>query len=272
MRLGISSYTFTWAIGVPGHPPAQSVTAIDLLHHAHKLGVGLVQIADNLPLHKLSESELEAFAQLAQALNISIEVGTRGIEHDHLLTYLRLAERLGSPIVRTIVSTATHHPDVDEIVSTIKPMLREFESRNVTLAIENHDLITSPTLRTVIERLESPNIGICLDTVNSFGALEGPEFVIDTLAPYVVNLHVKEFVIYRASHMLGFIIEGAPIGKGRLNVSWLLNTLSTRQRERDFNAVLELWTPPDANIDDTIAKETAWAVESVAYLRQFIPD
>jgi hypothetical protein len=111
-----------------------------------------------------------------------------------------------------------------------------------------------------------------LDTVNSFGALEGPEFVIDTLAPYVVNLHVKEFVIYRASHMLGFIIEGAPIGKGRLNVSWLLNTLSTRQRERDFNAVLELWTPPDANIDDTIAKETAWAVESVAYLRQFIPD
>ena len=31
MRLGIGSYTFTWAAGVPGHPPARPLTPRQLL-------------------------------------------------------------------------------------------------------------------------------------------------------------------------------------------------------------------------------------------------
>ncbi|NTW36601.1 MAG: hypothetical protein HGB17_10810, partial [Syntrophobacteraceae bacterium] len=50
MRLGIGSYTFPWAVGMPGHRPAQPMTALDLLDKATQLGVGVVQICDNLPL------------------------------------------------------------------------------------------------------------------------------------------------------------------------------------------------------------------------------
>lgn len=263
MRLGVSTYTFTWAIGVPGSPPAQPMTALDLLQRAHDLGVSLVQIVDNLPPHKLTSTELDALASRAQNLNIAFEVGTRGLERDHLLTYLDLAERLGSPIVRTIATGV----DVAEVVSLLKPVIPAFESRNITLAIENHDRLPAHDLREIIERLDSTHVGICLDTVNSFGALEGPAVVVATLAPYVVNLHIKDFVIFRASHMMGFTLEGTPAGQGRLDVPWLLNQLSGRT----FNAILELWTPPAADLAATIAKENDWAAQSIPYLRQFIP-
>ena len=40
----------------------------------------------------------------------------------------------------------------------------------------------------------------------------------------------------------------------------------------EFNAILELWPPPERDIEATVAKEAQWAMESVAYLRQYIKD
>jgi 3-oxoisoapionate decarboxylase len=86
----------------------------------------------------------------------------------------------------------------------------------------------------------------------------------------VVNLHVKDFSIQRASHMMGFSIEGQPAGRGRLNVLWLLEAL--HGKGRNPNAILELWTPPDADLAATIAREASWARESVHYLRRWITE
>ncbi len=113
-------------------------------------------------------------------------------------------------------------------------------------------------------------VGICLDTVNSFGALEGPQVVVDTLGPLTVNLHVKDFTIFRASHMMGFTVEGRPAGQGKLDIPWLLGEL--KRHGRECNAILELWTPPESSLDETIRKEQQWAEESVTYLRKLIED
>ena len=66
---------------------------------------------------------------------------------------------------------------------------------------------------TLSRRSQLPYVGICLDTVNSFGSLEGPEVVIETLAPYTVNLHIKDFDIRRTDHNMGFTIFGTPAGR-----------------------------------------------------------
>jgi len=268
MRLGISSYTYTWAIGVPGHPPDHPMRAVDLLNRAAELGVHLVQVADNLPLDRLSPAELGAFEQRARELDVGIEVGTRGIGPGLLRTYLELAERLGSPILRTVVDAADHRPDEQEVVDTVSALVPDLERAGVTLAIENHDRFTTETLVQILEHIGSKHVGVCLDTVNSFGALEGPEVVVKRLSPWTVNLHVKDFATFRASHAMGFTIEGRPAGQGRLDIPWLLRSL--RDLGRDPNAILELWTPPEETLAETIAKEDAWAATSVEYLRRFI--
>ena len=202
--------------------------------------------------------------------SIELEIGTRGIQPELLRQYMALASSVGSPIVRTLIDTADHHPSPDEVVATLRTIIPDYESAAITLAIENHDRFRVRTLAQIIERIGSDHVGVCLDTVNSFGALEGPEVVVDVLGPLCVNLHVKDFRVRRVDHLMGFVVEGTPAGQGMLDIPWLLDSLNKHQH--DPNVILELWPPPEPDLAATIAKEERWVSESIAYLRQHIRD
>jgi 3-oxoisoapionate decarboxylase len=270
-KLGLSSYTVAWRVGVAGYPASSKpIDALGLLNLTNELGLRVLQIADNLPLHTLSDNERHAIRKRADELNIALEIGTRGIQFDSLQTYLTIAEQMGSPILRVVMDTATHHPSVEEIIEILRPQLPIFAEKKITLAIENHDRFKAQTLADLITALDHPNVGICLDTVNSFGALEGPDIVVNILGRFVVNLHVKEFVVKRVQHNMGFIVTGAPTGQGMLNMTWLLETLQAHGRE--FNAILEMWLSPEEDMNATIAIEENWLHESVRYLRTLLKD
>jgi 3-oxoisoapionate decarboxylase len=271
MRLGISSHTFAWGIGVPDYPPPpRPMTAEGLLERAEALGVGVVQFADNLPLDRLADADLAALRRSAERRRIAVELGTCGIDPANLGAYLRLAQFFQSPIVRVVLDTADRRPTPDEVVATLRRVLPAFESAGVCLAIENHDRFRSATLAEILDRLDSPCAGICLDTANSIGCLESVETVLKVLGPRIVNLHIKDFEIFRPRHQKGFIVEGRPAGRGRLDIPGLLTRL--RELGRDPNAILELWQSPGTDIAATAAEEGTWAAESVSYLRRLIPD
>lgn len=270
MRLGISSFTYSWAIGVPNHPPQRPMRVAGLLDKALELGVRLIQVADNLPLDQVPPEDLDIFQARAERHGIQIEVGTRGISPDHLFRYLEIARRFNSPILRLVIDTADHQPDAEEIVATLRAVIPKFEQIGIFLAIENHDRFKAATLADIISRIGSYYVGICLDTVNSFGAQEGPETVLRVLGPLTINLHIKDFAVIRAKHNMGFTIEGRPAGQGQLDIPWLLQELN--RMGRDVNAILELWTPPQERLEDTIALEDAWPRSSIAYLRSLIAD
>ena len=250
-------------------PPATRQTrrwdVFGFVQTAADLGFVRVQIADNLPLHTLTPDELKRLKTLTEQLELSVEVGTRGITNGNLERYLELATFFRSPILRVVVDSDEHHPNPNEVVRLVREVLPEFEKAGVTLAIENHDRFAARDLLDIIEALDSPNVGICLDTVNSFGALEGPQVVLEALGPFVVNLHIKDFTITRLPHNMGFTITGTPAGQGRLDLPWLVAEL--QERGREFSGILELWTPLQATLEQTIAKERAWAEESAAYLQ-----
>lgn len=271
MKLGLSSFGVGWAVGVPGYPaPPAPLDAFGLVTLAHGLGLRLVQIADNLPLHTLTDAERAALRRHADQLGVGIEVGTRGIQAEHLAAYADIARALRSPLLRVVVDSVNHHPDAAEVVERLRAFLPTLEAADLTLAIENHDRFRARTLAEIVASLASPRVGICLDTVNSFGALEGPDVVVGALAPYVVNLHVKEFVVRRVPHNMGFTVTGAPAGQGMLDVPWLLATLQAQGRQ--FNAIIETWLDPQVDMAATIAQERAYVEQSVAYLRRLIPD
>ncbi len=100
MKLGISSYAYAWAIGVPGWEPPVPMTAFDVLAKAAKRSIQVVQIADNLALDRLPEATLEALKAQADAEGMQVEVGTRGIAPRHLQAYLAIARRVERAIGR----------------------------------------------------------------------------------------------------------------------------------------------------------------------------
>lgn len=267
MQLGISTYTYGWAIGVPGNLPAKPLTELDLLRKAQAFGLRLVQFGDNLPLHELPADRLHALQEQAATMGITLEIGARGLTSEHLQWYIQISEKLSARLLRFVIDAPGYEPDLNQIVRIIQDQLSELKARQIILGLENHDRLKAQEFAHIIDQINSPYVGICLDSVNSMGAGEGLEQIVATLAPYTVNLHVKDFGIQRLPHLMGFQIDGRPAGQGRLNVPWLLGKLAAYGRCQ--TAVLEQWVVPEAELAETLRKEEAWATESIQYLRQY---
>jgi sugar phosphate isomerase/epimerase len=268
MRIGISSWAYGWAVGVPGYPqPAQPLTGLNLLQSAHNLGLDLVQIADNLPIHLFSLTELSTIRQVAGDFGIAIELGTRGLEPSHLLNYLDLAQYFDSKLIRTLPLEATSPVVAPEAEQSIAEVIEKFRAAGVVLALENYERQTSLNLAELVRKIGDEYLGVCLDTANSLGALETPKDVLRNLRPYIRNVHLKDFVVRRPAHMMGFHVEGCPAGQGLLNVHWLLAEL--REHCPASSIILEQWTPWTGSVDKTIAIEKEWAEQSIVFLNQY---
>jgi 3-oxoisoapionate decarboxylase len=265
MQLGISTYTYGWAVGTPGNRLQNPLDEQALLDRATGFGLHLVQFGDNWPLHELSPERLAALRQRIDDENFRIEVGARGLTEMRLVHYIAIAQSLNSRLLRFVIDEPGYEPDITDICALITNALPSLKRMNVTLGLENHDRLLAREFAEVIERVGSPNVGICLDSVNSMGAGEGLAEVVKTLAPYTVNLHLKDFGIRRLPHQMGFQIDGRPTGQGMLNVPWLVGQVS--QYGRCQTAVLEQWVVPEESSSATIGKEAAWAEESVKFLK-----
>jgi 3-oxoisoapionate decarboxylase len=268
MQLGLSSYSFPWAVGVTDFKPHKPLTAGDILHFAAEQSIAVVQFADNYPLHTLSEEALQGVIKTARIKNIKIEVGARGLTRKMITSYLPVIRLMETFFLRMVIDDVDYHPSEQQVMRTIADILPELKAHNVMLAIENHDRFSSKTLKRIIEDTDPEWVGICLDTANSFGAGEGIHEVVSHLAPYTVNVHVKDFTIDRVSHKMGFRIRGAPAGAGMLDIPWLLNEL--RQSPLCKTATLEVWSDPASSIEETIGNERNWVMESIAYLKTLL--
>jgi hypothetical protein len=268
MKLGVSSFTFPWAIGgiESEHPVVMS--AFDLLEKARELRADVLQIADNLPIGHLADEELHRLRATADGYQIAIEVGTRGIRSENLQRFLTIAQILGSPILRVVIDSKGHEPSINEICDLLKPFAEKFKTAQIKLAIENHDRLTCAEFNEIIDRVGSDWVGICLDTVNSLGAVEAPNTVIPALAPRAINVHMKDFEIVRTNGQMGFTVRGTALGQGRLNVAEVIAAVGGPSRE--ITSVIELWTPRQESYSATVELEDSWASESVAFLRQSI--
>ena len=269
MKLGIGSYTYMWSIGFEGARPDRPMRAIDLIAKAQELDVRVVQFGPNLALYELDRSELEDVLCAARASGIEVEAGTRGIETDRLERLIEFTANCGASLLRTVPEVDGRAPGLDELAGLLHAIEPRARQARVRLAVEN-SVIPSATLDAALRQIESEWLGITLDTVNSLAIPEGTEEVVRYLARWTKCLHVKDFVVRREWHMMGFRVEGRPAGRGQLNLPRLLNGLD--RDGADCNAILELWPPEQATCAATIALEQQWAIESIQYLRTLIKE
>ena len=265
MKLGIGSYAYMWSIGFPGAAPEAPMSAMGFLGKARQLGVRVVQYGPNLPLQALPGGELNELLAAAREWDVEVELGTRGVDTDHLRRMLEFTVRCGSRLLRTVPEVEGGRlPSRDELAALLGRVEPQFRRAGVRLAMEN-SLIRAADLAAALQATASAFIGITLDTVNSMAIPEGTREVAETLAPWTHCLHVNDFVVRREWHMMGFRVEGRPAGQGQLDVPWLLALLA-RAGAR-CNAILELWPPEQGSLPETMELEQRWAEESVQYLR-----
>lgn len=268
MKLGISSFTYGWAVGSKSFEPEHPMKLMDLLNKVKEFNLSLLQIGDNIALADLDNTELIAAAYYAETNNIEIEIGMRGLFEDNLQKYLELCRLFNSKLLRVVIDLNEYKPNKKTIVEVLDKWAPLYKQEGITIGIENHDRFKAAELADIVNSVNSDNVGICLDTANSFGALEGTDAILREFLPMTVNFHAKDIAIKRLPSQQGFIIEGAVSGEGMLDIKSILKSLY--ESNSNINCILEQWTHFDGDIEETIKREAEEAEKGVINLKQIL--
>lgn len=269
MKFGIGSWCYPWSMGVTvGPQPTKKMTAIQLLEKAVEYKVDLVQIAENLPLEKLTRKELEEVKDFAEANGIAIEVGTKGIEKGHLLKLLDVASYLQSPILRVLPAFFGSSAVMKEVETSIRQVIPHFEREGITIVLENTEAFKANDYAGLMKRIDHPRFRMCLDLANALGTMEGPEYVMQKLLPYIGNFHFKDVKVTRSETVIGFSVIGTPAGIGGLSLPWIIEQLEANGMNPSI--IVELWPPFTENIQETMLLEDDWVRQSVDYMKSVV--
>lgn len=260
--IGIGSYALFWEFQEGNPAPLDIAGMID---RAAQLDCDVFQICDDPRIEELDVDGLRELRERAEILGIALELGTRTIGRDHLERYLGIAEALGARTLRSMIQSQEIADGADVATAELRAMLPRLEAAGVTLALETYEQVPTSTLLEVIEAVDSPRVGICLDPANCVSALEHPKQVVGACARRTVNLHVKDFAFARQEGWVGFTYSGAPLGEGLLDLEHELGAVYGEGRSP--SAIVEHWLPWQGDLDTTLATERAWTDRTLAALR-----
>ena len=169
-------------------------------------------------------TSLGGYCDFAQLDDSALEAQIAGF-----VTYCERAARLGIPVVRAFagdVKPGLSLADVEaRITEAFAEVMRRVQGLDVVVGIENHGRLANDGmfLRGLIETVASPKLGMTIDTGNFYWAGHPPERVdrfIQLLAPYIVNVHIKD-VTYREGETV-FV----PAGRGMVDLLRLYTLLA----------------------------------------------
>ena len=271
MKIGIGTYSLFWEFESRNPSPLDIPGMID---RAAQLGCDVFQICDDPRIEQLDPAGLHDLRERAELLGIELELGTRTVGREHLGRYVEIAEALGARTLRSMVQSQEIEGGPAAAVAELRATLPRLESAGITLALETYEQVPTRTLLGLVEELDSPHVGICLDPANCVSALEHPKDVVEACAPRTVNLHVKDFAFARQEGWVGFTYSGAPLGEGLLDLDHELRHVYSGDQDasvgdRAPSAIVEHWLPWQGDLDTTVETERAWTDRTLAALRDW---
>src|SRR5690625_297883 len=258
--IGLGTYSFFWQWHESAERP---LSWRGMLDKTREWGLNLFQFCDYPLLDSISVSEMSEIARSADGRDIKLELGTRGLDQKHLEHYLALCEATGSEILRSMI--LPHQ--VADAVSLVQDVLPTLERTGVKLSLETYEQGRVSKLIEIVRTLSSEHIGICLDPVNSMAALDTPDMTIPEFAPFVNNVHVKDFSFSRRDCWIGFTYVGNKLGEGLLDYPAIHSVAKSAGRES--NRIIEHWIVWQGDHPITAAMEDEWTLHSIDYLNNY---
>jgi sugar phosphate isomerase/epimerase len=231
MRIGLAVYGTTFGMGIDPASKRPAITPKQLLNKAKSLGLEGVE----LPASLIKGSDATSVANYAHESGLFITLETAGYDPHKLANAIDLCVRLGANTLRTIVRGANIGGDRRPLAGRWQPFLHEIlaglkettiiaEQAGVNLALENHQDLTSEELLWLCESIASPSFGITLDTGSTLATAEEPVDFARRVAPYVKNIHVKDYQIYMCEE--GYRLVRCPLGQGVVDFPTLFEIFS----------------------------------------------
>lgn len=210
--------------------------------------------------------------------NFSMDLGGLGIgiQHD-LFEALETAQALGADIVKVSmdlkrpkpVTASRFHPDIVRQMQAFAALLKKAAPRAVNagirIAVENHCDSFSEEILWLLDQVDHPAVGACIDTVNALHVGEDPMQAIRNLAPRAFTNHFRDDAI--VFERWGYRLVGTPVGQGDIDMRGAYEIFTATSTMNRINIETELPTPLD-DLETAMAMEIDAIRESVRFCRE----
>ena len=217
-----------------------------LVDYAASLAVDSLFITDLDAFESFDAAHLASLADYARERQVAIQVGTWSIcptskafkpnwgsAPEHLALAIRVAEGVGSPVVRVVLGTWEDRltdggieRHIEETVKVCRANRSRAADANVKIAIENHagDLHSTELVR-LIEVAGADYVGANLDMGNALWTLEDPLDSLETLGRYALTTSMRDSAVWTSEN--GARVAWTAMGDGHID----LKTYFARFRE-----------------------------------------
>jgi sugar phosphate isomerase/epimerase len=211
-----------------GRTPVHPSQVID-----RAIGAGLEGV--EIPVALLRDDDIDDIARYAAEQRMFITLAANGYDPGKLAAAIRSAERLGAATVRTMIGGAKLGGDRRGLSGRWQPFLQQVreglaeaakaaEQAKVNIAVENHQDLASEELLWICESIGSPYFGLTLDTGNPLATAEEPLDFFERVAPFVKNVHLKDYRIFSSDE--GYRLARCPLGAGVIDFAGLFPILA----------------------------------------------
>jgi sugar phosphate isomerase/epimerase len=290
MLLGLHTYSFylhgigqAWADFKLPWP--RQMSTFELFDEAVLMGLDGLHLDDGV-LETLDPAYLQEVKAAAQEhglyleYNFSMDLGGMGIGIQHDLAEAVLtAENLGADIVKVSMDLVRPRPLAgSRFHPRVKDQMKSFASRvkasapaaaaaGIKIAVENHCDSFSEEILWLLDRVDHPAVGACIDTVNALMVMEDPMQAIANLAPRAFTNHFRDDRIEMQRY--GFKLTGAAVGEGDIDMQRAYEIIKTRSTMRRINIETEMEIPLD-NMEQALRLEKETVERSIRYCREVL--
>lgn len=116
--------------------------------------------------------------------------------------------------------------------------LRVAEKHRIPLALENHKDWTADELAAILKQYSTEHLAVCLDTGNNLALLDDYMEVVERLAPYTINTHLKD--MWLGEYQNGILLGEPVFGEGFCDLRRIVSII--RRARPDARFTIEMLT------------------------------
>ena len=264
-------------------PWPRQLTTFELFDLAVELGLdglhlddGVLETLDTAYLQEVGAAAVERGLYLEY--NFSMDMGGMGIGIQHdldeaIATATALEAdvvKVGMDLVRPRpVSASRFHPDVIEQMKSFADRLKDSApaaaGAGIRIAVENHCDSFSEEILWLLDRVDHPAVGACIDTVNALMVMEDPMQAIENLAPRACTNHFRDDRIEFQRY--GFKLTGTAVGEGDIDMMRAYDIIKNRSGMHRINIETEMEIPLD-DMQTALQMELDTIKRSIRYCRE----
>ncbi len=167
------------------------------------------------------------------------------------------------------VAASKFHPEImvqlENVVTQLKRTASLAQESGVNIGVENHTDAFSEEVIWVIDQVDHPSIGACVDTVNALHVTEDPITAVKNLAPRAFTNHFRDAKIIINPD--GFSLTGVVVGDGDLDMKRAYELINQNPNVNRLNIELDLKCPLD-NMEETLQIERKALEKSILFCRE----